>query len=209
MFAPSHRLEMARECHDLYTSSEKVALGQWRKQLITSTPERTVMSQDIIAADKVVLFKYTLTNPEGEVLDASGDDALPYLHGHQNIVPGLERQLEGKKVGDKLVAVVPPEEGYGMPSGMPNQKVPREAFPPDAPLQPGMGPFFADAGGGQLVQIFIAAVADDHVDITTDHPLAGVTLTFDVEITRVREALPVEIEHGHPHGADGTEGHHH
>lgn len=164
-----------------------------------------------VEENKVILIHYTLTDDDGEVLDTSreeGGEPLPYLHGHQNIVPGLEEGLEGKSVGDKLTVVVPPEKGYGERHEDGAQPVPRAAFPEDAELQPEMS-FFAEAPDGSPVQVFIVSVEEDTVYLDTNHPLAGKTLHFDVEIVGVREPHPSELEHGHPHGVHGGEHHHH
>lgn len=151
-----------------------------------------------IAAKKVVAIHYTLTSGEGEELDSSaGGEPLAYLHGADNIVPGLERQLEGKKVGDKIEAVVPPEEGYGEHSGMSPQPVPRAAFEGAEP-QEGM-PLVLEDDEGNEMQFWISEIQDEVVLLTPDHPLAGVTLCFAVEVVEIRDATDEELEHGHVH----------
>jgi len=158
-----------------------------------------------VADGKVVTFHYTLTNDAGEVIDSSrGGSPMPYLHGGQNIVPGLEKELAGKKVGDALKAVVIPEEGYGAHDPELVQDVPRDAFPADAPLEVGMQ-FMAESPRGP-VPLWITDIDGDTITIDQNHPLAGETLHFDVEITEIRDASAEEIQHGHPHG---PEGHHH
>jgi FKBP-type peptidyl-prolyl cis-trans isomerase SlyD len=155
-----------------------------------------------IAAKKIVSIHYRLTNGEGEELDSSaGGEPLAYLHGADNIVPGLERQLEGKTVGDKLKAVVPPSEGYGEHSGMSPQPVPRSAFEGGEP-QEGM-PLLLEDDDGNEMQFWIAEVQDEVVLLSPDHPLAGVTLCFDIEVVEIRDATDEELEHGHAHGAHG------
>ncbi len=145
----------------------------------------------------VASFHYTLKNPAGEVLDSSeGNEPLAYLHGAHNIVPGLEAELEGKTVGDKISAVVTPEGGYGVKHDGLIQEVPRSAFG-DQPVEPGMR-FNAETDQGPRM-VVITAVTDDTVTVDGNHPLAGETLHFDVEITDVREATPQEAEHGHVH----------
>ncbi len=160
-----------------------------------------------IADGKVVAFHYTLTNDDGETLDASHTrgEPLAYLHGSSNIVPGLEKQLTGLDVGAKFVAVVPPEEGYGERGGPPPQPVPRDAFPEDMPIEKGM-PVQAQSPDGQMMMLFIDRVEDDTIYVDHNHPLAGVTLNFDVEIMTIRDASEEEKAHGHPHGPGG---HHH
>lgn len=158
-----------------------------------------------ISADKVAFIHYTLTNEDGDEIDSSRDgDPMPYLHGAESIVPGLERQLEGKSVGDRIKAVVTPDEGYGDPCGRDPQPVPRKAFEGVEP-QPGM-PLVVEDDDGQQIQLWITEVTDDEVMLSPDHPLAGVTLHFDVEVVEVRDATAEELEHGHAHSGDG---HHH
>lgn len=157
-----------------------------------------------IADGKVVLFHYTLKNDAGETLDTSaGGDAMPYLHGAQNIVPGLERQMVGKTEGARFTATVPPEEGYGVREGEP-QEVPRAAFPPDLDIVAGMQ-FMATDDSGDQVPVWIARVAEDKVWVDQNHPLSDVTLHFDVEVVSIRDASAEEVAHGHPH----LPGHHH
>ena len=82
-----------------------------------------------ISANKVAVIHYTLKNDQGDTLDTSeGQEPLAYLHGHQHLVPGLERELEGKQVGDKLSVVVSPEEGYGDKDINLIQELPRDMF---------------------------------------------------------------------------------
>ena len=158
-----------------------------------------------IADGTVVTMHYTLKDSEGQVLDtSSGREPLSYLHGASNIVPGLERQLAGKSVGDSFTAEVPSEEGYGERQGPPKQ-VDRSAFPEDAELAPGMQ-VMAQSEDGKSFPLWILDVSDDAVVVDTNHPLAGVTLHFDLEITGVRAATEEEKSHGHPHGEGG---HHH
>lgn len=167
------------------------------------------MSNQTVTDDKVVIFHYTLTNDEGEVIDSSdGGDPLPYLHGAGNIVPGLEKEMVGKSAGDSFEVRVVPEEGYGQPSGEGPTPIPRGTFPPDMELQPGM-PFPAELENGQQITLWVVEVQDEQVLVDMDHPLAGEHLNFAIEIVNVRDAVDVEIAHGHPHGIDGTEGHHH
>lgn len=158
-----------------------------------------------IADRCVAYFHYTLTNDAGEVIDSSeGREPLPYLHGKGNIVPGLEKALEGKQAGDKLNVVVSPEEGYGPHVESLVQVVPKSAFQGVPNVEPGMQ-FQAESNMGP-VSVVITAVEGDNVTVDGNHPLAGETLHFAVEITQVREASVEEVLHGHVHGAGG---HHH
>ncbi|MCB9672520.1 MAG: peptidylprolyl isomerase [Alphaproteobacteria bacterium] len=159
-----------------------------------------------IADGHVVTFHYTLTDDAGQVLDSSrGGEPLPYLHGAGNIVPGLESQMAGKAVGAKFKADVAPADGYGEHDGNDPQPVPKGEFPPDIPLQAGVQ-LMAQTPDGHAMPIWIADVDDQHVFIDMNHPLAGQTLHFDIEITAIRAATDEEKAHGHPHGPDG---HHH
>lgn len=162
------------------------------------------MSSPLPVADgHVVSIHYTLTLASGQVVDSSeGRDPLAYLHGHANIVPGLEEQLAGRAVGDEVDAVVPPEKGYGArdPNGV--QVVPRAHFPPDVDIQPGMQ-FQAQNEDGSAAILSVTAVAGDEVTVDLNHPLAGETLHFKVQIAEVRAATEEELQHGHVHGPGG------
>lgn len=152
-----------------------------------------------IAQNSVVAFHYTLTNDAGEVLDSSeGREPLTYLHGAGNIVPGLEKELEGRTAGDKVQATVAPEEGYGEKQSQLVQEVPRDAFQGVESVEPGMQ-FQAQTQGGPLM-VTVTQVEGDTVVVDGNHPLAGQTLNFDVEIAEVRAASEEEVEHGHVHG---------
>ncbi|MCA1769703.1 MAG: peptidylprolyl isomerase [Halomonas sp.] len=156
----------------------------------------------LIAQNSVVSFHYTLTNDTGEVLDSSeGREPLTYLHGAGNIVPGLEKELEGRQAGDKLSAVVEPGEGYGEKQEQLVQEVPRDAFQGVEGIEPGMQ-FQAQTQGGPLM-VTVTSVEGDTVTVDGNHPLAGQTLNFAVEIASVREASEEELEHGHVHGEGG------
>ncbi|MFQ3786811.1 FKBP-type peptidyl-prolyl cis-trans isomerase [Halomonas sp. A29] len=155
-----------------------------------------------IAQNSVVAFHYTLTNDAGEVLDSSeGRQPLTYLHGAGNIIPGLEKQLEGREAGEKLNVTVSPEEGYGEVQPQLVQEVPRDAFQGVEAVEPGMQ-FQAQTQGGPLM-VTVTKVEGDTVTVDGNHPLAGQKLNFDVEISNVREASQEEIEHGHVHGEGG------
>jgi len=158
-----------------------------------------------IGEDKVVSIHYTLTDSGGSVLDSSsGNEPLLYLHGAGNIIPGLESALEGKVSGDKLSVTVDPEQGYGTRDERLVQAVPRSAFKGVEQLAPGMQ-FQAQGPQGTRL-VVITQVTADIVTVDANHPLAGQTLHFEVEVTEVREATSEELEHGHVHGPGG---HHH
>ena len=158
-----------------------------------------------IAANKVVSMHYTLTNDRGETLDSSrGHEPLAYLHGAGNIIPGLEKALEGKQAGDKLQVHVKPAEGYGERDDALIQAVPRRMFKGLGDLKVGMRLHAQGDRGARVVRI--THVAGDMVTVDGNHELAGQALNFDVEITEVRDASAEELQHGHVHGPGG---HHH
>jgi FKBP-type peptidyl-prolyl cis-trans isomerase SlyD len=155
-----------------------------------------------IADNTVVTIDYHLTNDAGEVIDSSrGREPLVYLHGASNIIPGLEGALAGKQSGDAVQVQVTPAQGYGERDEQLVQPVPRAAFQGVQDIQPGMR-FAAQSPQGQRL-ITVVAVAGDQVTIDANHPLAGVTLNFDVKVVDVRAATPEELAHGHVHGAGG------
>jgi FKBP-type peptidyl-prolyl cis-trans isomerase SlyD len=130
------------------------------------------------------------------VLDSSsGGDPLAYLHGQGNIVPGLEKALEGRQVGDKLDVRVTPAEGYGVRDEKLVQSVPRRAFGSIKKIEPGMQ-FHAQDSRRQAQVITVKHVKGDMVTIDGNHPLAGEHLNFAVEITGIREPTSEEIAHG-------------
>jgi len=153
-----------------------------------------------VSKDKVVSIDYTLTGPQGQVLDSSqGKEPLTYLQGKGNIIPGLERELEGKNIGDQLNVTVPAADAYGERDERLVQSVPKTAFGDVQNIQPGMQ-FRANAPGGQSTIVTVTNVSPDQVTVDANHPLAGVPLTFDVKVVGVREATSEEMQHGHVHG---------
>ncbi|TXK65662.1 FKBP-type peptidyl-prolyl cis-trans isomerase [Alkalisalibacterium limincola] len=156
-----------------------------------------------IADRCVASFNYTLTNDAGDVLDTSnGREPLAYLHGAGNIVPGLEKAMEGKSAGETFKVDVAPEEGYGERHDALVQVVPRDAFQGVDDIQPGMQ-FQAQSNQG-VMSVTVTKIEDGQVTVDGNHPLAGETLHFDIEVTEVREATAEELEHGHAHGAGGA-----
>lgn len=158
-----------------------------------------------IAERTVASFHYTLTDDAGRVIDSSSGHApLTYLHGAGNIVPGLEKAMIGRSAGDAFDVVVAPEEGYGEPNEMLVQVVPRAAFQGVEELAVGME-FQAHTPQGPM-SVSIAKIEGDEITVDGNHPLAGRTLHFAIEVTDVREASLEEVMHGHVHGEGG---HHH
>lgn len=157
----------------------------------------------IIGDKKVVRIDYTLKNAAGDVLDTStGQEPLSYLHGAQQIVPGLERELAGMEAGQSKDVVVKPEDGYGVPDPEGIFGVPKAAFPPGAVLQVGQS-FLGEDDDGQAVPVRVVEVKDDMILVDANHPLAGETLYFHVDIRDVRDATLEELAHGHTHGPGG------
>ena len=158
-----------------------------------------------IGENIVASFHYTLKNDAGEVLDSSqGREPLAYLHGVGNIVEGLEKAMEGRGVGDKFSVSVAPEEGYGVHHEQLTQQVPREAFQGGEQLEVGM--HFQASGEQGVMEVRVTAIEGDVVTVDGNHPLAGETLHFDIEVTDTRAATAEETAHGHVHGPGG---HHH
>jgi len=158
-----------------------------------------------IADDMAVLIHYKVANTEGELLDSSeGDEPLAYIQGQGDIVPGLEKALLGKAAGDRLQVTVSPEHGYGEREEGKVQTVPRDAFESDAQIEPGMR-FQAESEDGDVI-VTVTAVTEEEVTIDANHPLAGQTLHFEVEVVSVRACTDEELAHGHIHGPGG---HHH
>jgi FKBP-type peptidyl-prolyl cis-trans isomerase SlyD len=158
-----------------------------------------------IESRKVASIDYTLTDSDGNVLDSSKDDGpLSYLHGFDNIVPGLEAALEGKAPGDHLSVEVAAKDGYGERDETLVQSIPRSRFPA-AGIEVG-AQFHAESDGHTHV-VTVVGVDGEAVTIDANHPLAGETLHFDVTVTGVRDATEEEIAHGHVH--DGEHHHHH
>jgi len=155
-----------------------------------------------ILNNRVVSLAYTLKDDNDTIIDQSTDGSFCYLHGANNIIPGLENALAGKSSGEAVSVTVPPEQGYGVRDDARVQDVPRDMFPEDQDIQPGMQ-FHAQGPDGQSIVVMVARVENDTVTVDGNHPLAGEQLNFDVTIMDVREATAEELEHGHVHGPHG------
>lgn len=152
-----------------------------------------------IEANKVVSINYILRDDEDQVLDQSTPEApLLYLHGHGNIIPGLENELNGKAVGDAIKVSVSAEEGYGEYDEQLIQAVPRNMFEGIDEIEPGMQ-FQAQMGDGVQI-VTVREVTEDTVTIDANHDLAGKTLHFEASVKEIRDASADELEHGHIHG---------
>jgi FKBP-type peptidyl-prolyl cis-trans isomerase SlyD len=158
-----------------------------------------------ITADTVVLIHYTLKDDSGEVLDSSaGGEPLAFIQGHGNLVPGLEKALEGKQDGYTAAVTLSPGEGYGARDEALVQRVPKRSLQGAGEIRKGMQ-FQARTEDGMRL-FTVTGVAGDMVTLDGNHPLADQTLHFDIEVVSVRDATTEELEHGHVHGAGG---HHH
>jgi FKBP-type peptidyl-prolyl cis-trans isomerase 2/predicted Fe-Mo cluster-binding NifX family protein len=150
-----------------------------------------------VQPDRVVSFDYELRDTEGNMLDASsGHGPLRYLHGHGNIVPGLEKALAGLEAGAHVVVDVPASEGYGARDEERVFEVPRDQLPGHAKVGDAV---HAQMAGGRVAALTILALDDETVRLDANHPLAGKDLVFDVTIVRVEAATADEIAHGHVH----------
>ena len=155
-----------------------------------------------IALNTVVSLNYTLKDGEGILLDTSdGKEPLVYMHGVGALIPGLEKELTEKAAGDNIVAVVPPAEAYGEKKDDLLKVVSKSGFQGEEEMQPGMQ-VQLDTEHGPAIAI-ITTIEGDDVTLDLNHPLADMTLHFDVTVVEVREATAEEIEHGHVHGAGG------
>ncbi len=158
-----------------------------------------------IGPETVVTFHYTLRDEAGADMETSrsGDPAV-YLHGTNNIIPGLETAMTGRAAGDVFSATVNPENGYGLRNPEAVQRVPIKHLAFNGKLRPGAVVQLSTSDGMRTVTV---TKAGRHTaDIDTNHPLAGQTLVFDIEVVETRNATAEELAHGHVHGVGG---HHH
>ena len=158
-----------------------------------------------ISEQKVVLLNYEVIDDQGQLVDCSEEgDPLAYIHGADQLVPGLETALEGRSQGDKIKVHVPPDQGYGERTDEGVQTVSRAQFDDDSEIEVGMQFEAQDDEGHQIVTV--VSVDGESITLDTNHPLAGKTLHFAVEVLEVRNATAEELDHGHVHGPGG---HHH
>ena len=177
----------------------------FRQKRVDFLLNRTEVPGMLITNQKVVTIDYTLTDPKGEVLDSSqGQEPLIYIQGAGSIIPGLEAALEGKAAGDALKVTVAPAQAYGERDEELVREVPRDRFPTGGEITVGMR-FHAQGAGGSHV-VTVVSIDDKNITVDANHPLAGVTLSFDVKVVDVRDATAEELAHGHVHGKGG---HHH
>ena len=158
-----------------------------------------------IGPETVVTFHYTLRDEAGSAMETSrGGDPAAYLHGANNIIPGLETAMTGRVAGDVFSTTVNPENAYGLHNPDAVQRVPIKHLAFKGKLRPGAVVQLSTSDGMRTVTV---AKAGRHTaDIDTNHPLAGKTLVFDIEVMETRSATAEELAHGHVHGVGG---HHH
>ncbi len=153
-----------------------------------------------IAKNKVATIAYTLTDEKGAVIDKASDkEPFSFIQGIGNIIPGLETALEGKAAGDSLSVTIEAKDGYGERDDALTQVLSKSMFEGVDDIKPGMQ-FHAQTSHGMSI-VTVTLVEGDDVTIDGNHPLAGETLNFDVEVLEVRDAAEDELEHGHVHGA--------
>lgn len=153
---------------------------------------------DLIQNGAVVSLAYTLKLANGEVIDyTEADDPLEYLHGADNIIPGLERELAGLKVGDQRDVRVAPADGYGEYDPTEVEEIPTKELPKGVNLKVGMVVAIPDEDGN-LNEAMVREITASHVTLDFNHPLAGQPLFFSVEVVGLREATAEELENGHP-----------
>ena len=153
----------------------------------------------VVEKNRVVSIEYELKNAKGDVIDSSiGSDTLEYLHGNQNLIPGLERELEGKKVNDSLTCTIAPADAYGERDDELVFNVPRADFADADKIEVGMQ-FQAQQPDGVHI-VTVVGLSDEEVTVDANHPLAGESLHFAVTVKNIREATEAEISQGHLHG---------
>ncbi len=154
-----------------------------------------------IEKDRAVRFHYSVAEQGQESVENShGGDPLAVLIGHNNIIPGLEKAMEGREAGEKFSVDVPAADAYGERREGLSQRVPKKHFQ-GSKLEPGMQVVLNTNVGPRAVTV--EKVGMTTVDIDLNHPMAGKDLHFEIEVVEVREATPEEIEHGHVHGEGG------
>ncbi len=153
-----------------------------------------------IKPNQVVTIHFTVKDEEGNVVDSTQDgQPFSFLSGRNQILPKLEEQIGEMIIGSKKEVKLTPQDAYGEYQDEAVQSVNRSDFPEGADLEEGMG-FVANMADGKQIPFVITRIAGDDITIDFNHPLAGKTLTFEVELLDVRDATPEELSHGHVHG---------
>lgn len=155
-------------------------------------------------SQRVITFHYTLSDPQGETIDSSqGHEPLSFLEGQGEIIPGLERHLQGMKAQEKAKVTIPAAEAYGARDENFVVTVPLDKLPAKDVK---VGDQFRADGTPEGLPFTVVQMTATEATLDGNHPLAGVDLTFDVELVSIREATAEETTHGHVHGPGG---HHH
>ena len=158
----------------------------------------------VVADDVVVTLQYTLTISGETVDNADQDDPLIFLQGYRNIIPGLEKELYGMKIGESKLVSIKPQDGYGDVDPEAFMDVPRDEFPEDIPLEVGVELEVRDEDG-ETSSAVISEVKEDTIRLDFNHPLAGEQLDFEIMVLALRGATPEELEHGHVHSDEGED----
>lgn len=156
----------------------------------------------IIAKNTVVKFHYRLSENGEEIENSFDREPALYLHGRGSLVAGLEKAMKGRRAGEQFSVELEPEQGYGPRRERAERRVPiKHLLGRPRKIRPGQI-VHVNTDRGPL-QAVVLKVGRFHVDVDTNHPLAGKRLRFDVDILEVRDASREEVEHGHAHGAGG------
>ncbi len=155
-----------------------------------------------IAEHTIVRFHYDLADEAGQPIESSRErEPMAILYGAGNVIPGIEKAIEGRRAGERLQVTVPPAEGYGERREGMTQRVPKKFFNEARKLRPGDSTVLGSNQGPRVVTVL--KIGETVIDVDLNHPMAGRTLCFDIEIIEVREASAEEIAHGHAHEPGG------
>ncbi len=162
-----------------------------------------------IEKNKVVAFHYVLTDEEGQQIeDSHASEPMVYLHGgYRNLLPALEEALAGREKGESISVTLPPERAYGLRVESATQRIPiKHLLTKHKRYRPGMAVKVNTKEGPK--DVVITKVGKFNVDVDTNHPLAGKSVTFAIDIADIRDAIAEEVSHGHAHGWDASPHHH-
>ena len=161
------------------------------------------MNTQQVQKDMVVAFSYVLKDDTGNEIERSAENApMVYLHGHRNVLAGIEEVLDGKAPGDEVSVTLPPERAYGMRQQNSFQRIPiKHLLTRARRYEPGMVVQVNTKEGPR--QVVVVKAGKFNVDVDLNHPLAGRTLTFDMKVEQIRESTRDERAHGHAHGIEG------
>ncbi len=154
-----------------------------------------------VEKDKVIWFHYAMYEADEKLEDSKNNDPVMYLHGQGNILPALENALEGKSSGDDVSVTLEPHQAYGIRKDRSSQRIPIKHLIPKR--KPKVGEVFQVSTDKGQQNVTITKVGKFNVDVDFNHPLAGKTLRFEIEVGNIRDATPEELDHGHAHGTGG------